>query len=704
MSEQEYLTALKSLFDSDRELADAFAAEYQRDSLADKNTLLTKAKASLGRHEGLQGKASAKNLFPLTSAFDVSESGVRNLIDLRSPSNWTKMSSQALLDAAIKGGYVKPLPESASEEQRQEQRRNFGNFLNILATESTDQERRNVVGDYDKTEFSREPFEWTRKVINDVLFRTYARRAKEQALKGEGASHKWGLDLSADDISTLGTDILANAAYGAGAAGASRLIAGRGLRNAATLYGSDLGAGVVGGAADVLNRAIHTDAGVEPYEYVTEPAVGGIANTLMAPGMLRAGVSNALGFMRGGRVGEFSKRGMMRKAGDWIANRTGWDEAELSRLFQELGGTPDYSTAPLSAKAREKIGKMKEIWDDGLTDSPGETHSLFDELQLLYEESIGDAAPRISKKGEISMEEGEYLPLTSQFLNRLDTRIGELKGELANAAGREDAPALKRRIEYFENARDMFGSGLMDPEKALYKASPEEFVFNNRPTFGAGSGELVDFKDPGAIRDMEIMQEFVDNATHGLSVNAIDHPMAGELARLTEKYPEFGRYVQNMQTVKTPEPIPAFWNNSPRVTGAGLDASMGDRVMYGGTRWRGLSPSRGVLEAAFDPRVAGVGGAAKNVSRSLGEALLTGVGKPAAVVTGKERFNHPDDSFDSVKRKFDELRERKPEATDAAMNWKFDPRLEQGKQLTSEERNLVNRYRAMQLNEAMNGR
>jgi hypothetical protein len=52
---------------------------------------------------------------------------------------------------------------------------------------------------------------------------------------------------------------------------------------------------------------------------------------------------------------------------------------------------------------------------------------------------------------------------------------------------------------------------------------------------------------------------------------------------------------------------------------------------------------------------------------------------------------------------YERLRSIKPEATDAAMNWKFDPRLPGDKQLDEAERTIVNKYRAMLLEEAMRG-
>lgn len=675
MNKQAYLEKLKELAKQDPSLAlfNAFANEYHKDSLATEEQLLARAKAYLGTHEGLEAVATGKNVSPLTQAFDVSEEGLRRVIDPKSSSNWMNMSSSALLKAGIKGGYIRDIPVKASPLAKEKQREEFGKFLGMLAKESNDQAHRNAVAEYENTKFTKDPIGWAQKGINDILFRTYSKRAMEQALNGEGAA-SWG-DMSAQDRATLGTDILANTAYGAGGAGLSSAIAKRGimgpyagLRTAANLYGSDLAAGALGGTADVLNRSLNTRAGVMPYEYLTEPVAGGVANAVMTPGMLRSATSQALSFLGGGRTGDVSRRGAMQKVAEWVANRTGWDEAELARKFKELGGTPDYATAPLSSGTRQKIAKMKEIWDDGMTDSPGQFSSLFDELQYEYERNVTPAISGWNKKGE-AVSTKDILPTTEEFIGALDNKIAELKGEYAVAAGHEEAPALKRKIDYFENARDMFGTGLMNPHEVLYKTEPAEFVFNNRPTYGAGSGKPVEFKDPHTSRDLNIMKDFVYNANTGLPVNVIDHPMADEIMRLSTEYPEFGRYVQNMSTKKLKEEGPSLWSVTK-------DWTYGDRIKKGVSR--------------------------KDVS--LSEAALSGIVKPVAVVEGKEYFNRPDDSFEAVQRQYEELKSRKPVAAEAALNWKYDPKLDEKDQLNSEERNLVNKYRKMMQEEAMNGR
>ena len=57
------------------------------------------------------------------------------------------------------------------------------------------------------------------------------------------------------------------------------------------------------------------------------------------------------------------------------------------------------------------------------------------------------------------------------------------------------------------------------------------------------------------------------------------------------------------------------------------------------------------------------------------------------------KYDKPDNSLDALERQFNELRSRKPVATDAALSWKFDPSLPSQAQLTMEERDLIDRYR-----------
>ena len=697
MTKEEYIKELEGM--EDPKLREEFAKQYHNDSMADKKVLLAKAQASLGMYEGLKAVADATTVSPLTYAFNESESGLRNLVDPNSPSNWMNMSTDALLKAAIKGGYVKDVPEFAPEWKKQEKREQFGKFLNMLARESTDQGRRNAVREYENTSLVKDPTGYAQKIINDFLFRTYTKRAKEQALKGEGASD-WG-QMSNQDLSTLGMDYGANVAFGAGAAGAGKLIAGQGLRSGANIVGSDLGAGLFGGAADVTNRAMNTDEGIRPYEVITEPLTAAATNALFTPGAVRQGISSGMSMMRGGKVGDVSRRNMMAKTADWLANKTGWDEAELARLFKEMGSNGDFATSPMSASTRKKIGEMKEIWDDGLHDSPGETYSLYDELQSLYEESARKPVFSETKDGVrttlFSKDDLGLAPSKEDFMATLESKIADLKGALKNSAGAEEAPALKRKLKYFENARDMFGNNLMDPEDVLFKVDkPSPFKFERNPEFTPGNGTEFVLRDATADHDLKLMKEYTQKAKQGKIVDATGE-MADELSRLKEKYPEFSRFVDNMHTVNNGRGMTVYEN------GVGSGLTEGNKYMYGGT----FVPASNVLNAAFNPAKNGVKEAARNVGATGAEALLTGIAKPAVTFAGIERFNRPDNSMEALDARLKKIRdisENKNRAVEAALSWKYDPSIPEKDQLTAEERNIINQWRAKKLDEAMNGR
>lgn len=81
-----------------------------------------------------------------------------------------------------------------------------------------------------------------------------------------------------------------------------------------------------------------------------------------------------------------------------------------------------------------------------------------------------------------------------------------------------------------------------------------------------------------------------------------------------------------------------------------------------------------------------------------------GVAKPGATGVVMERYDRPEDSETSITRDFEKLMAEKPEATRAALDWKFDPRLDANSQLDEFERGIVNKYRAMLTEKALQGR
>ena len=709
MTKAEYIEELKGI--KDPQLREAFAEQYHNDSLADKKVLLAKAQASLGMYEGLKAVQDATTVSPLTYAFNESESGLRNLVDPNSPSNWTNMSSQALLDAAITGGYVKDVPKLAPEWKKQGKRKQFGDFLNMLARESYDQGRRNAVREYENAKWY-DP----QKLLNSTLFHTYEKRAKEQALKGEGAT---SFDqLSNQDLGTLGLDIGANTALGAGAAGISKGLLSAGVGNAAKNYGlrsglnvagSDFGAGIAGGLANVYNRANNTDEGVRDYEWATEPLLTAATNVLATPAALREGVcggAHLIG-LGGEKLNNLGKKNALK----WtqrIADEK-YAEPELAALLRDLeeSASVDLSNSVVKPETRAKIENMYDILNDGATKTPGKETSLLDELQQLYDAS---AKGRYGVVGEYMSPASESaLPNIGRFSAALDSKIASLEGQLKNSVGKEAAPAVQRELDYYKNFRELMDNGLINPDEYLnYADKPEQLVFKEN-NIVAGPGDNVPVFELGkkaSKSDIELMKDYIKNVNEGRNL-LYDDGLMNRIELLKDKYPAFKRYANSIETVPaytTEEGMyTSVWPSLGRKEASSVQEPLihfyeKPRASYENYDY-GFLPSYEHPVNGWMPKQANVAAIVPNAKQ-----ILADIAKPAVIESRLAKFDKPDNSMEALDAKMGKLRQEKPEAVEAAINWKYDPRLEESKQLTAEQRNLVNQWRAKKLEEAMNGR
>lgn len=688
------------LRDKDYDLAKEIQKEYKKDPNAPKRAIISKAKASLGRHEGMEAVQDATVVSPLSDAFNKSEAGLRNLLDPNSPSNWTNMSSQALLDAAIAGGYTKKNADWLPEWKKQENRKNFGQFLNMLGREMYDQGRRNAVREYENSKWY-DP----QKLLNSTLFHTYEKRAKEQALKGEGATTYD--QLSNQDLGTLGLDIGATTALGAGAAGISKGLLSAGIGNAAKNYGlrsfgnvagSDLLAGAIGGGANVYNRAVNTDEGIRPYEILTEPALTAATNVLATPAALRQGVRSGAQMI--GLGGE-KLAGLGKKKGFSWAQRIAdekYAEPELAGLLRDLeeSASVDLSNSVVKPETRAKIENMYDILNDGATNTPGKNTSLFDDLQALYETSantptgiqgefIDDAVEKY-----LADKETDRLPRLGRFSAALDKKINQLEGTLKNEVGKEGAPEVQRELNYFKNFRELMDNGLIDPYKYLNRVDKPELLAFKEANISAGPGESVPFFELGkkaSKEDIDLMKDYIANVHAGNNL-VLDDGLMARIELLKDKYPEFKRYVNSIETVPSRHNL-SVWStygtvDDPlvHVNETGIPRASYEHYDYG-----------------FLPKKANVAAIVPNAKQ-----ILADIAKPAVVESRLAKFDKPDNSMEALDAKMEKLRQEKPEAVEAAINWKYDPRLDESKQLTAEQRNLVNQWRAKKLEEAMNGR
>ena len=668
MNEREFVDYIRPMVKKDPELASALDSEYRADPGASIEQLKARAEYSLGRASGRIAMADGKNVSGLADAFGVSEAMLRRIIDPNSKENWMTMSSKAISDAAKKAGYMNDLPNNASDAQKAENRQGLSDFLNLLSAETVSQGRRNAVNEYENVRFSEHPVDWTRKQINDLFFRTTSNRMKEQALRGKGPSGNWlsGFgQMGLGDWGALGGDIGVNAMYGAGAAGIGRGLAARaplGIRSTRDIL---MGPAIAGGAAgtlDAVNRGINTENGTRWYEYPSEAVLGAVSNVVAEPRVIRGAIRGAAGVLKGGKVGGHSSREALGRGQRLADDLTGTTEAQLREIVDGMA-TPDPVNSPMTAETRKKIATMGEILDDGMTLAPGEEASLFDQAQAMYEKSsYGPFDELFGTKR--SPGRSAYM-----FARDIDEKIANLEGALKNSAGAKEAPAMKRELDYWKNLKEMQANGLIDYDKYFFEKDPEPFRFTNTPKEGMPEFKLASIRDADDRKAIVEILKLWKEGTPTETLTAVIGP--DRFSDLLARYPELNNYLASARKYH----VDMFGNTT-----------------YG-TRF---VPFFDEVKANFtQPGVA---------ARTATEAALLGIAKPAATGTVMARYDRPEDSEATITRDFEKLMAEKPEATRAALDWKFDPRLEAGSQLDEFERGIVNKYRAMLTEKALQGR
>lgn len=666
MNDKEFAEYIRPLVKKDPELAHALDSEYTADPGASIEQLKARAEYFLGRASGRIAMADGKNVSGLANAFNVSEAMLRRIIDPNSKENWMTMPSSEIRKAAVRAGYMKELPNNATDAQKAENRQGLSDFLKFLSAETTSQGRRNAVNEYENVRFSEHPVDWTRKQINDLFFRTTSNRMKEQALRGNGPSGF--TQMGVGDWGALGGDIGVNALYGAGAAGIGRGLAARapmGIRSTRDILLAPAAAGAMGGLFDAANRGINTENGARWYEYPSEAVIGAMSNVVAEPSMIRGAIRGATGVLRGSKVGGHSGREALGRGQRLADDLTGTTEAQLREIIDGLQ-TPNPASSPMTSGTRKKIEKMGEILDDGMTLAPNEEASLFDQAQALFEKGAYyfDGNPRPADLRDAS------------FTRSVDRVIANLEGSLKENVGASEAPAVKRQLDYWKNLKEMRANGLIDYDKYFFEKNPEPFTFANTPKEGMPEFTL---RDVGSESDRRDIANILDLWKNGSPIEEITtlaiHPE--RYSDLLARYPELSRYLASQRKV-----------SMPRVSG------LGDRfdVKYDS---KFVPDFERVKANLTQPKVAG---------RTATEAALLGIAKPGATGVVMSRYDRPEDSETTITRDFEKLMAEKPEATRAALDWKFDPRLEAGSQLDEYERGIVNKYRAMLTEKALQGR
>ena len=247
---------------------------------------------------------------------------------------------------------------------------------------------------------------------------------------------------------------------------------------------------------------------------------------------------------------------------------------------------------------------------------------------------------------------------------------------MKESVGAEEAPQVRRQLAYWKNLKEMRANGLLDYDKYFFEKNPEPFQFVAKPKEGAPAFEL---RGVDAESDRRDISNILWMWNHGAPIEEIKALAIepGRYSDLLARYPELSNYLASQRKII-----------EPRTSGLGEKFE----VKYD----TDFVPDWEKMKATVtQPKVAG---------QTATESLLMGAVKPAATGTVLEKYDRPEESEDVITRDFEQLMARKPDATSAALNWKFDPRLDAELQLDEFERGIVNKYRAMLTEKALSGR
>jgi hypothetical protein len=584
---------------------------------------------------------------PLTEAFGVGADKIGALLNPRSQYYWGNMPAKELLKVAMNAGYVKDLPGDASEGDKQQNREDFGKFLNYLAKSSTEFERRNVVRDYDReTAFTKNPSAWAAK----MLFTPTVERAKEQALKGQGPSTFGQMD--ARDLGTLGTDIMANAAFGAGGSLAGQSLAGRGLRSFLQHYGSVAGAGAIGGLGKAAAKDIGTDEGSQWYEYLTEPALGAVTNALGSEIALK---------LLGNKLSQ-STHGIksMRPLNQKIENALSDTEMKAKDYMDELlkNSNMNIKNGYIRPEDAKRIVQDMRLADEGLGIEPnvpdGETGRFIDELFA------------INKEGGYSW---------AQFQDMLDNAIGTAR----NAAA-EGNPYYANKASYLEAIARLFRNGIAEPDKYLPR------VHKYLEARGNAANKAQDFLQ------LEKDAKFLNHLDkEGMSYENVLRDNGYKLSPSTADegpiiYSDENRlydYLKLRDLIKMKQKPNPWYGKTSINTKSGLKSQEARDLLDKHQPIKDYFESMPQTKNEAALRAAGAGAY---------DVIRAGLGDQAIKDRDKE-----DASPKTVERKFNELLKRKPKTVERVMNWHTDMYEEPSMQLTPEERQLIDQWRVIQM-------
>ena len=594
---------------------------------------------------------------PLTELFGVSADKVGAVLNPRSELYWGNMDSKQLLDMAKDAGYVRDLPGDATESEKQKERENFGKLLNYLSKASTDYERRNVVREYDNPQFLDNPIDYLQQKANSFLFSPTEQRMKELALKGEGPT---GFsDMNVRDIGTLGTDIMANAAFGAGGSLIGRKLAGNALRNYLQHYGSVAGAGALGGLAKAYAKDIGTEEGSKWYEYPSEATIGALTNAIGSEILLKA---------IGQRMGQATQnvksvKGLSKRVEN-LAKSQEQEAAEYLDNLQDQLHFDKYS-GYIRPEDAERIVKDMSIVDDGLSNAynvpSGEASKYYDDLVRMIRDS-GDDVESFYKTLDNAIESARSLGkdggANAAYYNG--------KADYLDAARRLMQNGVVPRGEFYEPkqllpevVKNATGDNYMRRQGDIWTQAPQSLTESQKSEIADRSyADILRTNgytlEPRTANEGPIIYSDANKRSDYLALAKLAEGVQNKWTRPTAKQFEHGLESQRTRDLLERNPVVKNWYES-------MPASQKEAMLQDAG-----AGAFGVIRAA------------------MGDAAIKAADKPET-------------DPKSVERRIEKIKKEKPSTFEKVMNWQTDMYEPADKQLTPEERQTIDQWRVIQM-------
>lgn len=625
---------------------------------------------------------------PISHAMGISDDQVYDFFDSGSKNYWGNYKTKDLIRIALDAGavdwdFTDPVARKYHgnfQPKIDEQRAKFQNFMDYLSANTQDVEHKKAVNEYLNDKSIKGTVQ---RGINHYVFPTLETRLLQQAAKGQGPS-SWGT-MGSGDWATLGGDMGAGAMYGAGASGFSKaILANTARRGALPLAGygnvlaSNAGAGALGATTQLVNTDLNTEADPPLGQYAGGILGGAVGNTVLAPVVAKGMLNQAV-------------RPLKRTNSKYTAPLR-----EAAKLFDE---NPE---AEFAAFMRDQGAKFGSTPDKSYMtrETVKELNTTIDKFNSFnaYEPQLGGALTDFYR--QLNDRNTQGVVGDHFFLSRLGDEIERLKSvaqaEGATKAGKE----AKMLADYYENAYKLFDSGILDPHRALAELPEMPTVPNvtrdNQYVLKPSTADAMGFalNDP-SLRDYEMMRNIVEQIGNGKTVIFNRGTMSQEVRDLMERYPEFKKWYESLSTAKPSDltvkkSADEFFKKMDKVKKLQYDPERpAGGYGLGGNEIR-IDYNTPLAREGFGPRSAFLS------TDNLLRQSLSGAGDvvKGAIVSNSvgKGLDLTRESPERVKKQFEELKNRKPQAVDDALNLKVSWGLGDNV-LTQEELDLVDRYR-----------